>query len=175
MNFKAWLNEDIFDDMFADTKKRGNPVKKQRKSEPYTFDLYRGFDADLDSLEKQGDKFVLSPEKSEQGMMWFTHMFINGYNPREYVAGRGQWLLTYPLQAKKHYDEVTYEDGSVRTESPDEIMSKAIPTENSRFGCFGKFCLELPQGWYFTYKMEKFIATKNKITVSPSMISTNTP
>ena len=109
MNFKEWLIEASFDDMFkADPRydqDHGKALKAQRKFEPYTIELYRGFDASLESLEKRGEDYVLSPKKSEHGMLWFTHQFIRGYDPKAYVAGRGEWLLKYPLKAKKHYDD----------------------------------------------------------------------
>jgi len=165
-----------FEDMFGDLPKSrtlGNIAQLDRRSEPYLLELYRGFDADLNSLERQGDDYVLSPEKSEQGMIWFTHQFINGYNPMEYVSGRGNWLLTYPLETVKHYDEVVYEDGSVRTNAPEDIIAQAEPTENSRFSCFGNYCIELPDGWYWTYKTEKFIGTTNRIVVSQDMLRPN--
>jgi hypothetical protein len=171
------VENDLFDDMFADSaervRKRGKKVKKDRKTEPYSFELYRGFDADLDSLEKQGENFILSPKQSEQGMMWFTHHFITGYDAKEYVSGRGEWLLTYPLQAMKHYDNITYEDGSVEPRAPDELVDKVRSIENSTWSCFGTYCLELPKGWYWSYKSEKFIATSNKVAVHPSMIRKN--
>lgn len=183
-DFKQYcLENNILDDLFADTRakiqKRGKPVKRVRKSEPFTFELYRGFDANLDYLELEGDKLVLSPKQSEQGMLWFTHMFINQnhHRAKDYVKGRGKWLLTYPLQATKHYDEVTYEDGSVERATPQDIYNKAEPTENSRYYCTGgmegSYCLELPPGWYFTYKMEKFIGTTNKLAVPRHMITRN--
>ena len=177
-NFEQYCAENnILDDMFGDIrekiKKRGKEVKRERKTEPYSFELYRGFDANLDDLEKVGENFILSPKKSEQGMIWFTHQFIGGYNAQDYVSGRGEWLLTYPLQSVKHYDNVAYEDGSVESRAPDEVVDKVQSTENSRWSCFGSYCLELPEGWYWTYKTEKFIGTTNKITVQPNMIRKN--
>ncbi len=175
MDFKQFYAENALDDMFGDIKeklrKRGQAGKTERKKEPYVFELYRGFDANIDALDKVGGNFILSPKKSEQGMLWFTHHFVRGYNALDYVTGRGEWLLKYPLQATKHYDQVTYEDGSVETKSPDDILKKVEPTENSQFSCFGAYCLELPKGWYWTYKTEKFIGTTNKITVQPHLIT----
>ena len=176
-SFKEYMEQnDIFDDMFAATKskikKRGRVVKSQRKTETYTFDLHHGSKADLNSLEKEGNNFILSPEKSEQGLLWFTHIFIRGYDPIEYAKAHGNWVLTYPLEATKHYDEVEYEDGSIESKSPEEIIEKADPLKNNRFSCFGTYCIELPEGWYWAYKMEKFIGTTNTVSFSPNMIST---
>ena len=177
-NRPARLQDDLFDDMFADVKakikKRGSVVKSQRKTEPYTFDLYHGSKADLNSLEKEGNNFILSPEKSEQGLLWFTHIFINAFDPIEYAKAHGDWVLTYPLEATKHYDEVEYEDGSIESKAPEEIIEKADPFRNNRFSCrmgYNEFCIELPEGWYWAYKMEKFIVTTNTVSFSPDMVS----
>jgi len=180
-DFKQYCIENNLDDMFADTaaklKKRGSEVRRDRQTEPYSFDLYRGFDDKEGTLQPKldaGENVILSPKQSEQGMMWFTHQFINGYNAKEYVSGRGELLLTYPLRAMKHYDNVTYEDGSAETRAPEEVQNKVQQTENSRWACFGSYCLELPSGWFWSYKTEKFITTTNKITAHPSMIRKNT-
>lgn len=190
-SFKEYMEQnDLFDDMFAATKakikKRGNVVKSQRKTEPYTFDLYHGSKADLNSLEKEGNNFTLSPEKSEQGLLWFTHIFwgiktnpMDDEHPKPtrpatwlYAKAHGDWVLTYPLKSTKHYDEVEYEDGSTELKAPEEIIEKADPLKNNKFSCFGTYCIELPEGWYWTYKTEKFIGTTNAVSFSPDMIST---
>ncbi len=179
--FKEYLEQNDFDDMFSDTlekiKKRGKAVKTQLKTEPYTLTLFHGSKADINSLDKQGSNFILDPNKSEQGLIWFTHEFIKGYNPFEYAKGHGDWVLTYPLETKKHFNEVQYEDGTIEQKAPNEIMDKMDTTKNSRFLCsFGSMfsgghCIELPEGWYFTYKHEKFIGTDDKVYFSPDMIS----
>jgi len=162
-----------YNSILLDIKRRGREISKKRVSEPFRIDLYRGFDANLENLETINGKYVLSPKKSEQGMLWFTHVFIRGYNPIEYVKNRGEWLLTYPLIAKKHYDLITFENGSINKESPKEILNNLETTENSPYMCVGEGCIELPNGWYFTYKNEKFIGTTNKIFVSKEMITKN--
>jgi len=179
-DFKQYCIENNLDDMFGDgymddirekIKKRGKEVKRERKTEPFGIELLRGFDADLNTLEKQGENFLLSPKQSEQGVMWFSHMHITHYDYRDYVKGRGEWLLTYPLQATKHYDNVTYEDGSVEARTPEELQNKAVPTEPSQWRAMWGSVVELPSGWLWSYKTEKFITTTNKITVHPSMIT----
>jgi len=154
------------------SKARGSVIKTERKTEPYTLELYRGFNTDLTNLEREGDSYILSPENSEQGMMWFTHQFIGHYNPLEYAKSHGDLLLTYPLQCIKHWDEITYENGDVDQRFPEDVDSQSDFTQNNRFHClYRAYCLELPEGWYWTYKTEKFIGTTNKITVSPDMVS----
>ena len=107
-------------------------------------------------------------------MLWFTHKFIEVYDPIEYAKEHGDWVLTYPLEATKHYDEVEYEDGSIESKAPEEIIEKADPFRNNRFSCrmgYNEFCIELPEGWYWAYKMEKFIVTTNTVSFSPDMVS----
>lgn len=180
MNWYKESQNGTLDDWFAETKEkirtereeRGSVVNVERKTEPLTFNLYRGFDANLAELEKQGDSYILSPDKSEQGMLWFTHQFITHYNPVEYASSHGEFLLTYPLQCQKYCDEITYENGYTEKRSPKEIEDQDNPTENNRLRCVSfEYCLELPEGWYWTYKNEKFIGTTNKIVVSPNMVS----
>jgi hypothetical protein len=51
----------------------------------YTLELYRGFNVQINNLEKRGPYYILSPKKSEQGLIWFTHNLIRAYDPKEYV------------------------------------------------------------------------------------------
>jgi hypothetical protein len=177
MKFKKYFENnfnDFFDkeDILNRLKKRGKEVNQRKFVEPLTIICYRGFDADLKSIKTIGDKLILSPKKSEQGMLWFTHKFVNTYNhPKEYVKGRGEWLLTYPLKAKKIYDLVTYEDGSTDQKKPQNIDPDSA--ENSRYYCSWDMCIELPENWFFSYKSQKFIVTNNKIYIDRSMITKN--
>ena len=167
-------DDDLFDTMLSDVRekirKRGNVVKSERKTEIYTLDLYHGSKADINSLEREGDNFTLNPDKSEQGLLWFTHIFIRGYDPEEYAKAHGDWVLAYPLKTVKHYDEIEYEDGSVESKAPEEMVAKVDPLKNSRLSCFGTYCIELPKGWYWTYKTEKFIGTTNEISFTADSI-----
>lgn len=145
-----------------------NEVKKDSPAtKAVTLTLYRGFDVDMNKLQQGG--MVLSPAKCEQGVMWFTHRLITGYDPIQYVTGRGSHLLTYPLQCKQHYQTVHYDDGSTYNEIPEAIQSQTNTMENCRF--YQGY--ELPEGWYFSYKHEKFIVCTIPITVTPNMIKEN--
>lgn len=178
--FKQYLEQEYFFDDELDAakekiRKRGKVVKKELKTEPFSLKLYHGSKADLESI-KQGSNYVLDPNQSEQGLLWFTHQFINGYDPLEYAKGHGDWVLEYPLETKKHFDEVQYEDGTIEQKAPDEMVEKMDTTKNSRFMCSfgsmfsGGYCIELPEGWYFTYKHEKFIGTSNPVSFSQGMV-----
>lgn len=171
MNWLCKISQfDSLDKLFNLPKK--SVVRKDPpQSESHTLTLYRGFDADISKLEKRNGNYILSPHKSEQGVLWFTHDLINAYNAREYVSGRGKYILEYPLQCLKHYQRIHYNDGSHYDDIPQEISEKSEPTENCKF--YRGY--ELPDGWFFSYKMEKFIICTIPIEVSSAMISEDLP
>lgn len=128
--------------------------------------LYRGFDVDLNKLKREGNLYILSPEKSEQGVLWFTHSLMTSPNPIEYVKGRGKYILTYPLKVQKHFQKIYLDNGDISERVPEEILDKSEPTENSSF--WGG--IELPPGFYFSYKTQKFIICDHPIAINPKMI-----
>jgi hypothetical protein len=130
-------------------------------------DLYRGFDADLRKIKRHENKLILSPHKSEQGLLWFTHKLIRGYDPIEYAKSRGEWLLTYQLPCVRHYVRKWYDDGSHYDAIPEEILAKTIPQENCRY----YMGIEVPEGWLFSYKNEKFIGCTLELLIDESMLS----
>lgn len=136
---------------------------------PYELELYRGFDANIDDIHRRGDKYVLSPQKSEQGLLWFTHKLINGYDPIDYVKGRGKYLLTYKLKCNRHIQRKTFDDGSTFDSIPDETLKLTDNTSNCKY----YMGIELPDGWIFSYKMEKFIGCGIDLLVDRDMISVN--
>jgi hypothetical protein len=166
-----------FEDFFKETpeekaerqrKALRKKVKEQKVSEPYQMTLYRGFNLDPNSIP---DTMVLDPTRSEQGLIWFTHIFVRGYNPVEYAKNHGTVLLTYSLACKRHSLLVDYDDGSQEVESDPEMSAKAVGHENSRFLVSWPYCIELPEGWFFTYKNEKFIGCSIPLTITKQMLS----
>jgi len=135
----------------------------------YTLELYRGFNVQINNLEKRGPYYILSPKKSEQGLIWFTHNLIRAYDPKEYVQGRGSHLLTYPLQCVRHLQNVKWSDGTVSTKVPEEIKELTIPTDNCQY----HMGIELPLGWVFSYKHEKFVGCSIEIKITPDMLTRN--
>lgn len=162
MRFKEFIEKDDFD---LSPQQKGEIANKQRSFEKDKLALYHGFNADPQTFNYKFD-----PNKSEQGLLWFTHPLIRGYNPYEYAANRGDYVLTYPLDVVKHFDVIKYQNGNVEREPPEDLMKLAEPTENSRYMTNFDHVIELPQGWFFTYKSEKFIGTSNEITASPQQI-----
>ena len=103
--------------------------------------------------------YTMSPEKSEQGVVWFSH----DLNPETLpYAERGAYKLTIPLSVETYKDVITYEDGSTE-EVPSNLGED---TENSRG--WGKYLL--PEGFLFSYKSQKFIISENDITFSNNQV-----
>ena len=161
-SFKEYTKENTFTDMFGDWENR-KPSKTIRVDPPQTtevvLDLYRGFDADINSLEKQGDGYILSPHKSEQESIWFSQYLRD-------AQGRGEWLLKYQLKAIRHYQRKHKDDGSYYDDVPEEIAAKETPIENSSI--YGG--IELPDGWLWSYKTQKYIVSTKPIYITRDMI-----
>lgn len=158
-----------FDDykIFDNQKKKKVLKKETNLNRNIVLDLYRGFDANLNDIKRKGDKLILSPDKSEQGLIWFTHILIGYYDPIDYARSHGEWLLTYPLKCLKHYDRVWYDDGSIEDSIPKIILDKTDPLNNCKF----HMGIELPDGWVFSYKTEKFIGCTEELLVDENMIT----
>jgi len=157
-----------FEEMFGFPRESLPKIKSrsESKKEKYTITLYRGFDADLNNLEKIGDSYILSPEKCEQGVLWFTHSLMSDPDPLEYVKGRGKYILTFPIEVERHYKEIIWENGKVSRTIPEEIIELANPYENSKY----HMGIELPDGFFFSYKTQKFIISEIPIVVRKEMI-----
>ena len=138
-------------------------------SEPYrtnkTLRLYRGFF--INDIEKYNNYAIMKP--GEQDLIWFTHKLISHYNPIEYAKNRGDHLLIYDLECYKHEQEVKWDDGSTSTKVPREILDMSEPTQNSKY----YMGYELPDGWFFTYKTEKFIGCDHPIKIKYDQIQIN--
>ena len=158
----------LYDDFEDRTGRRKIIRIEEATSRSMTLELYRGFDADLDDIARTEDgKFELSPARSEQGLLWFTHKMISGYDPIEYARSRGDWLLTYPLICTRHYQRYWYDDGDYYDQIPNDILTKTVPFENCRF----HIGIELPDGWVFSYKTQKFIGCEKLLYVDHDMIT----
>ena len=152
--FQDWFGEEM-----EKEKRRSVVSKDPPSSKNLIITLYRGFDADLNKLKRSGENYIFSPEKSEQGAIWFSRS-IN------VAKGRGKYILEYPLNCIKHFQTVHFNDGSAYDDIPKEITEKSNPTENCKF--FGG--IELPEGWLFSYKVEKHIICTIPILIKPEMI-----
>ena len=160
IDFEGMFGKDYIKNMPKIIEKSDPQVKEQ------IITLYRGFDADLENVEKIDGNYILRPEKCEQGVLWFTHSLMGNIHPIEYVKGRGKYILTYPIKVKKHYHEVFFDNGSKSSSIPDEIIDLSDPFNNSKYW----MGIELPDGFYFSYKTEKFIISEIPIVINTEMI-----
>lgn len=146
--------------------KLSHKIVGQTESRIETWTLYRGFDH-LPKL--QSGKYIFSTQNSEQNFLWFTHQMISrSIDPLEYAISHGKYLLTYLLNVTKHFQTVTYDNSNEKYETtPPDIIGLSNPTENCSF----YMGYELPDGWFFSYKTEKFIICSKPIVVSPDQIS----
>ena len=167
MNWYKISQSDTFQDWFKEETERMKKVHVVSKDEPsvenVTLTLYRSFDADLNKLHKTGNSYILSPQKSEQGVIWFSQN-------RRVAEGRGKYILAYPLQCKRHVQATHYSDGRTYKAIPEEILEQTHPTENCKF--FGG--IELPDAWLFSYKTEKHIICTKDLLISPGMLKLDT-
>jgi len=161
---------DVFGDDYSPEAMRERAKHRktsESKQKPITLTLYRGFNY----LPKpnQNGTYTLSPENSEQESLWFTHDYIHrSIDPLEYAQSHGKYLLTYPLKAIKHYQTISYDDNNETYDIiPEEINKKTNGLENCKYYSG----IELPDGWFFSYKTEKFIISTIPIIITKGMIS----
>lgn len=167
-NDKPQRYQDELSDWFDSTltePQRKEISRDAPRTEPVVLTLYRGFDADLNALQKSGNQYILNTDRSDQGVLWFS--CPNFQNNALETATRGQYLLTYPLNAVRHIETIHYSDGSTYNNIPDAIHEQAQPTENCRFHAG----YELPDGWAFSYKTQKYIICFQPLRIDPGMIS----
>jgi len=159
MKFYKIAKEDLFEGLFDDYKPSKVVKIDPPKTEQRTLTLYRGFDADIENLEKSGDGYILSPEKCEGGVLWFSQDLSE-------AQGRGEWILKYPLTATRHYQRKYSEDGTYFDTIPEDILKNQNPIEDSKI--YGSY--ELPDGWLWSSKNAKPIISTKPITVTKNMI-----
>jgi hypothetical protein len=131
---------------------------------PFTLMLYRGFFGGVRPfLRVGGDSYVISPESFQQNVLWFTHPLIHGYDDYlDYARVHGTYLLTLPLLCWQHQQREVLNDGSRRSIIPAEIQGlDTTPegAEGSRFWCG----IEVPEGWFFSYKIERFLCCEREL------------
>lgn len=150
-------------------------VSERLVEEAHTMTCWRGFDVrsfERDA-EEVGGRLYLKGDRAMSGMLWFTYDIqpVHHYVPKEYAIehayGDG-YLLTYPLECRRSYMSVRYDDGSERHEVPGG--TKTNPTElDSRAVIHGRL-YELPPGWHFTWQVEKNIGFKGRLEIDWSML-----
>jgi hypothetical protein len=139
--------------------RRGSAVKEEVvlvNTVPLT--LYSGF-YDLESMANDDGTYTMEPEGREQGLIWFAHSLF-GRRFMHY-ADRGDYLLKYPIEVEVYKNRTWYEDGSFEDK---HVESEG--TENSQM--YGGY--KLPEGFIFSYKMQKFIGSTKPLTFTKDMV-----
>jgi len=144
---------DSFQDMF-NAPSRQEVRRDPPQQESVTLTLYHG-----SKWKELGNDLVLDPNKSEQGALWFSLQTDD-------AKWRGPWLVTYPLKVIKHIERVYYDDGSTYDDIPKQIKNVCEPIENCRFYSG----IELPEGWFFSYKVEKHIICTIPLKINRDML-----
>ena len=157
---------------------RVKEIRRESHKEPITLTCWSGCDpAHLDRLTTQrGQGYrILDPQKSRSRAMWFTFNLEEGIgNPEQYARDQDMGVfITYPLKCTAHYDIITFNNGTTRTE-PDEELSKYCDRnmESPMTIASGKV-IQPPEGWMFS-DLGHLIATK-PIKVTDDMVEIKTP
>lgn len=174
--YKIAQNKPSIFDLLDTTKEEWEEQEKHKiisepKQESIILTLYRGFNH-LPNPNPDGT-YTLSPDKSEQKSLWFAHNYMNiRESPLEFAKSYGKYLLTYPLKVTKHFQIVSYDNNKEYYHlTPKEIQDKTNTLENCRFYSG----IELPEGWLFSYKTEKFIVCTIPITITKDMLKVSAP
>ena len=183
MRFKSYiLSEGLFGDKFefgdaADFEKYKNrkEVSRVSKTENITIKCWRGTSKenfDKQVIDKGSNYFVLDGSKSYEKGLWFTHELQRGYvdDPEQFATNYAKdFLIEYPLSVKKHYDIVTYDDGKTSNEAPKD-SDQIIETELSNKLYQYNAVYELPDGWFFTWQIQKHLLCTKPLMIQSNMI-----
>ncbi len=160
--------------MMASRNKR-QVVSQKEISEPIVITCWRGFDErsltrDTVSITQNGR--VLSGNKAMEGILWFTHdKQRSNFDPKEYALHHAEdYLLTYPLQATKHYQATQYSDGTVENSIPERFANEIQSSSESQITAMDGVVYELPKGWSFTWQVQKHIGCRIPIKITNDML-----
>lgn len=169
--------EDALKDYF-DMHQRMNQrklVSEQNVSEPFTITCWRGCDArslERDTIEVGQGYRVLHGKEAMEGILWFAHSLQGASVDSEDYARHyaKDFLITYPLKATRHYIMKKFNDGDIEYDVPPEIMNQIKISEASRFMIIGGKAYEVPDGWFFTWQVQKHIGCHKPLRILDSMI-----
>lgn len=142
-------------------------IRKETKVMPIIVDLWRGFNGNLKDFEYDEKNYLFSPEYGEQGMLWFTSLYCScSSDPIEYAKGNREWLTTHKINCKRHIQTNYFDDNSKNEGLPDYWDTLADPSTNCRY----YLGIELPEGWVFTSKVQKFIGCKHNLLIPKTSV-----
>lgn len=165
--------KDYFD-MFQNRNQR-KLVSEQKISEPYKITCWRGCDEmtlKRDTIEVQNDYIVLHGTRAMEGILWFTHSLQSmEIDPEQYAVSHAEdYLITYFLNATRHYVLKKYDNGESERDIPQEISKQNVSSESSRFLLTNGSAYEVPEGWLFTWQIQKHLGCSKPLKVMKNMI-----
>ena len=176
MRFKSYiLSEGLFgDDLDFEKYKKRKEVSRVSKTDNITIKCWRGTSKenfDKQVVDKGLNYFVLDGSNSYEKGLWFTHELQRSIiDPEEYATNHAKdFLIEYPLSVKKHYDIVTYDDGKISNEAPKD-SDQIIETELSNKLYQYNAVYELPDGWFFTWQLQKHLLCTKPLMIQSNMI-----
>lgn len=165
--------KDLADRIAELSKPARKEISRNFIKEPHVIMCWRGFD--LRSFERdvvrEVEYMLISGSKAKEGMLWFTHSVqpVSHFSPKEYALSHARgdgYLLTYPLRCFRSYDLVKYDDGSELR----EVRAKVNSMELNSKAIIDDRLYELPEGWYFTWQVEKHIGFKGSLKIKEEML-----
>jgi hypothetical protein len=168
--------DDFFNDYVPMEKLHGKVVDTKNNVELITIPLYRGIRNKIELIKHQ-DGYILDNTIYPDNAIWFTKdkNFADNYN--------NDAIVTYNLELAKHSIIKIYSDGFSEEKSiyGDDVIAVFNHTDvgvsigdsiasdiSNDWPFYGS--LELPDYWYFSYKVQKHIVCKTKLHLSKNMI-----
>lgn len=149
-------------------------ISEKLISSPYQITCWRGSDAKSlkrDTVDVGPGYRVMHGTKAMEGILWFAHS-LQQDNPYEFARAYARGVfITYPLEAIKHVLVKTYDNGEVENIMPPELASKVDQSNASPYFSAGNAIYEVPDGWFFTWQVQKHLGCKKPIKILDSMIS----
>lgn len=174
---KKILRENLFDDDFNNTlNNHGEVVDEKIVKENLTLTLYRGLRTQRQlgmstepnttpELIDIGDKYLLKVDKYPDKLIWFT-------DNEDFAKKYSGWgLITYKLPVIKHKKIITHEDGyktnefNYGNESVESGFGRGIINVDMYNNSHLYRGIELPENWYWSYKVEKHIVCDTDLKI----------
>jgi len=191
-SFKTWIEAQLNPLMYDRSTPKGNQeylddllnlrrisqrkeVSRKPTEENITVTCWRGTskeDFKASMVSQTANEFVINSAQSMEGIFWFTHQLQRGLisSPEEYAQSYNKGvLITYPLPVKKVYDLVTYSDGTIHKDLPQGHQPMDTTGKNQVLAMNGVI-YHLPQNWFFTWQVEKFIGFEGDLRINRSMV-----
>jgi hypothetical protein len=159
---------------FMQQRRSRKVVFEKQISEPFEITCWRGCSArtlERNTIDIKSGYRILHGDKSIENILWFTHSLQSKDYGKNYALSYAEdFLITYPLKATKHFVIKKYDDGKIEYLAPPNMKDKIDSVSASRFFMTENSIYEVPEGWFFTWQIQKHLGCSHAIKVSDSMI-----